>query len=101
MPRCCAFSPAPRSRCSTAEVANGPRTSCRWAGAIEFKTADALAVEMEGAAVAQVCHDFGRAFAVMRTISDRADDAAHVDFPRFVADVASGLTRRIVAHALA
>ena len=62
---------------------------------------DALAVEMEGAAVAQVCHDFGRAFAVMRTISDRADDAAHVDFPRFVADVASGLTRRIVAHALA
>ena len=63
--------------------------------------ADALAVEMEGAAVAQVCHDFGRAFAVMRTISDRADDAAHVDFPRFVANVASGLTRRIVAHALA
>jgi adenosylhomocysteine nucleosidase len=62
---------------------------------------DALAVEMEGAAVAQVCHDFGRAFAVMRTISDRADDAAHVDFPRFVANVASGLTRRIVAHALA
>ena len=62
---------------------------------------DALAVEMEGAAVAQVCHDFGRAFAVMRTISDRADDAAHVDFPRFVADVASALTRRIVAQALA
>ena len=61
---------------------------------------DALAVEMEGAAVAQVCHDFGRAFAVMRTISDRADDAAHVDFPRFVADVASGLTRRIVREAL-
>jgi adenosylhomocysteine nucleosidase len=62
---------------------------------------DALAVEMEGAAVAQVCHDFGRAFAVMRTISDRADDAAHVDFPRFVADVASGLTRRIVREAMA
>lgn len=62
---------------------------------------DALAVEMEGAAVAQVCHDFGRPFAVMRTISDRADDAAHVDFPRFVADVASGLTRRIVREALA
>jgi adenosylhomocysteine nucleosidase len=57
---------------------------------------DALAVEMEGAAVAQVCHDFGRAFAVMRTISDRADDAAHVDFPRFVADVASVYTREIL-----
>lgn len=62
---------------------------------------DALAVEMEGAAVAQVCHDFGRAFAVMRTVSDRADDAAHVDFPRFVAEVASGLTRRIVRAAFA
>lgn len=62
---------------------------------------DALAVEMEGAAVAQVCHDFSRPFAVMRTISDRADDAAHVDFPRFVTDVASGLTRRIVREALA
>lgn len=61
---------------------------------------DALAVEMEGAAVAQVCHDFARPFAVMRTISDRADDSAHIDFPRFVADVASGLTRRIVRAAL-
>jgi adenosylhomocysteine nucleosidase len=61
---------------------------------------DALAVEMEGAAVAQVCHDFARPFAVMRTISDRADDNAHGDFSRFVADVASGLTRAIVRAAL-
>lgn len=61
---------------------------------------DALAVEMEGAAVAQVCHDFGRPFAVLRTVSDRADDDAHVDFPRFVAEVASVLTRRIVRAAL-
>jgi adenosylhomocysteine nucleosidase len=58
-------------------------------------------VEMEGAAVAQVCHDFARPFAVMRTVSDRADDAAHVDFPRFVHEVASGLTRRIVRAAFA
>ena len=50
---------------------------------------DALAVEMEGAAVAQVCHDYGVPFAAMRTISDRADDAAHGDFARFVAEVAS------------
>ena len=61
---------------------------------------DALAVEMEGAAVAQVCHDFARPFAVMRTISDRADDSAHSDFSRFVADVASGLTRTHRARAL-
>ena len=61
---------------------------------------DALAVEMEGAAVAQVCHDFARPFAVMRTVSDRADDSAPGDFSRFVAEVASGLTRRIVRAAL-
>jgi adenosylhomocysteine nucleosidase len=55
---------------------------------------------MEGAAVAQVCHDFGKPFAVMRTVSDRADDSAHIDFPRFVAEVASTLARAIVREAL-
>ena len=48
-----------------------------------------LAVEMEGAAVAQVCFDYDVPFAAMRTISDRADDTAHVDFPKFITDVAS------------
>lgn len=57
---------------------------------------DALAVEMEGAAVAQVCTDFDRPFAVLRTISDRADDNAHVDFARFIDEVASVYTRTIV-----
>ncbi|MFL6696971.1 MAG: 5'-methylthioadenosine/adenosylhomocysteine nucleosidase [Vitreoscilla sp.] len=61
---------------------------------------DALAVEMEGAAVAQVCHDFGRPFAVVRTISDRADDAAHGDFQRFVCSVAAPYSRDIVRAAL-
>ncbi len=61
---------------------------------------DALAVEMEGAAVAQVCHDFGRPFGVVRTISDRADDAAHGDFQRFVRDVAALYSRDIVRAAL-
>jgi adenosylhomocysteine nucleosidase len=44
---------------------------------------------MEGAAVAQVCHDYGVPFAAVRTISDRADDTAHVDFNAFVQDTAS------------
>lgn len=60
----------------------------------------ALAVEMEGAAVAQVCHDFGRPVAVLRTISDRADDQAHVDFDRFLARIASTLAREVVCGAL-
>lgn len=56
----------------------------------------ALAVEMEGAAVAQVCADFARPFGVVRTISDRADDSAHTDFSRFIQDVAAVYTRLIV-----
>jgi len=61
---------------------------------------EALAVEMEGAALAQVCHDFAIPFAVVRTVSDRADDAAHVDFMRFVDDVASRYTLEIVRRFL-
>lgn len=57
--------------------------------ALQQALPDALAVEMEGAAMAQVCHDLGVPLAVVRTISDRADDSAHVDFPRFLREVAS------------
>lgn len=61
---------------------------------------EVLAIEMEGAAVAQVCHDYGVPFAAVRTISDRADDSAHVDFPAFVEQVASRYARAIVADFL-
>jgi adenosylhomocysteine nucleosidase len=57
-----------------------------------------LAVEMEGAAVAQVCFDYGVPLALVRTISDRADDDAHSDFNAFVKDVASVYARAIVHH---
>jgi adenosylhomocysteine nucleosidase len=57
---------------------------------------DALAVEMEGAAFAQVCHDYGVPFAAVRTVSDRADDAAHGDFLQFIEDVASRHSAAIV-----
>jgi adenosylhomocysteine nucleosidase len=59
-----------------------------------------LAVEMEGAAVAQVCFDYGVPFAAVRTISDRADDQAHVDFPSFVTDVASRYALAIIGNFL-
>jgi adenosylhomocysteine nucleosidase len=55
-----------------------------------------LAVEMEGAAVAQVCFDYGVPFAAMRTISDRADDTAHGDFSTFVNEVASRYALAII-----
>lgn len=59
-----------------------------------------LAVEMEGAAVAQVCFDYGVPFAAVRTISDRADDLAHVDFPAFVTGVASRYAHAIIGQFL-
>jgi adenosylhomocysteine nucleosidase len=59
---------------------------------------EALAVEMEGAAVAQVCQDYGVPFAAVRTISDRADDAAHTDFQRFIREVASRYSLAILSQ---
>lgn len=45
---------------------------------------DLLAVEMEGAAVAQVCKDHKVPFTVIRTISDKSDHSAVIDFPKFI-----------------
>ena len=71
------------------------------ARALQAALPRALAVEMEGAAVAQVCHDYGVPFAAVRTISDRADGDAHVDFARFVREVASRHSAAIVQALLA
>jgi len=57
---------------------------------------EALAVEMEGAAFAQVCRDYGVPFAAVRTVSDRADDEAHGDFLSFIDEVASRHSAAIV-----
>ena len=55
-----------------------------------------LAVEMEGAAVAQVCFELGIPFAVIRTISDNANEDAAIDFLRFVKSVAARYAFHIV-----
>ncbi len=68
--------------------------------ALRRELPEALAVEMEGAAFAQVCHDYRVPLAVVRTISDRADDAAHVDFPRFLREVASRYSGAIIGALL-
>lgn len=71
-------------------IASGDRfvSSANEVQALRTLLPDALCVEMEGAAVAQVCFDYGIPFVAVRTISDRADDKAHVDFSQFVCDVA-------------
>ena len=88
----------PQSRVRRGLLVSGDRfvSTTAEARALQAELPDALAVEMEGAAVAQVCHDFGIPFAAVRTISDRADDAAHGDFLQFVNTVASPASAAIV-----
>lgn len=57
--------------------------------ALKRELPDLLAVEMEGAAIAQVCDDFEIPFAIMRTISDSANEHAHHDFKQFINEVAA------------
>ena len=45
---------------------------------------EALVTEMEGAAVAQTCRQFDIPFAVIRAVSDTADEEATVNFDEFV-----------------
>lgn len=93
---------APPHRAHHGLIASGDRFVCaadevhRLRSALLGAGHNVLAVEMEGAAVAQVCHDYGVPFGAVRTISDRADDTAHVDFPLFVQTVASHYAEHIV-----
>lgn len=59
---------------------------------------DVLCVEMEGAAVAQVCLEFGTPFTVIRTISDTANHNAKVDFGKFIVEVANAYSRAIISE---
>lgn len=57
---------------------------------------EALCVEMEGAAIAQVCYEFGVPFTAIRSISDRADASAHLDFGKFIDEIAAPLSHNLV-----
>ena len=59
---------------------------------------EVLCVEMEGAAVAQVCLEFNTPFTVIRTISDTADHNARVDFGKFIVEVANAYSRAIISE---
>lgn len=58
-------------------------------------------VEMEGAAVAQVCHEHAIPFSILRTISDSGDAQAALDFATFIKHVASAYAHGIVHQLLA
>lgn len=84
------------------EIVTGDRfvSTAAESDALRAELPQALAVDMESAAVAQVCHDYGVPFGAVRTVSDRADDDAHVDFQHFLQQVARHYSARIVRKAL-
>jgi len=55
-----------------------------------------LCAEMEGAAVAQACDDYGIPLVVVRVISDAADEAAHISAIGFVNQHASDYSLSIL-----
>ena len=63
---------------------------------IKSEIPDAYFVEMEGAAVAQVCYEYDIPLVVVRSISDKADAIAHVDFSNYIKEVARYYTWGLV-----
>lgn len=57
-----------------------------------------LCVEMEGAAVAQVCYEYSIPYTILRTISDTADEKSAIDFPSFISNVSSKYSVEIVKN---
>lgn len=55
-------------------------------------------IEMEGAAVAQVCYEHNVNFVIFRVISDKADEHANINFPRFIEKTASHFTCGITQY---
>jgi len=83
-----------------ADIASGDRFVHDKADAndIRARLPDVVCVEMEGAAVAQVCAAFDTPFSIVRTISDNANSDAAVDFKGFVDDVARVYASGIVVR---
>ncbi|MGF6603173.1 adenosylhomocysteine nucleosidase [Paraburkholderia sp. GAS448] len=61
---------------------------------------DALAVEMEGAAIAQVCFEYGVPCAIVRTVSDTANAHAPTSFATFLTDIAGTYSNGILSRFL-
>lgn len=90
------------ARVLTGDVATGDRFihGPEAAARLRALVPTAACVEMEGAAVAQVCHAFGVPLAVCRIISDKADGTAAGDFLAFIRGVEAALAGRVLLGAL-
>lgn len=91
---------APKVR--TGLIASGDKffASADEIGALRLRLPGALCVEMEGAAVAQVCDEYAVSFAIVRTISDTADHNSVHDFPRFSREIAGHYSAGILSRFL-
>ena len=87
----------------TADIASGDQfiSSNEEVEDLRARLPSVACVEMEGAAIAQVCKDYNIPFSVVRTISDSANDSAHIDFPKFIKEVAQVYTLGILRSLLA
>ena len=69
---------------------------------IRTEIPEAVFVEMEGAAVAQVCYEYQVPLIVVRSISDNANAVAHVNFNDYIQEVAKyytwGLIEGMMRH---
>ncbi|WP_458412412.1 5'-methylthioadenosine/S-adenosylhomocysteine nucleosidase [Schinkia sp. CFF1] len=71
---------------------------------VEFvrgKFTDLYAVEMEAAAIAQVCHVFNTPFVIIRALSDIAGKESHISFDKFLETAAlhsSALILNVIAE---
>jgi len=87
-------------RLFTGDIASGDQffSSQDQKEALHNELPSILCVEMEGAAVAQVCYEHDIPFTIIRTISDSANDNAHIDFPSFIKSVASKYSAEIIRN---
>lgn len=90
-------------RVLAADIATGDQfisTEAALAG-LRTRVPSAACVEMEGAAVAQICFEHQVPFGIVRTISDTANHAAPIDFPHFLSRVAGAYAEGILRRSFA
>ena len=85
-----------------ADIASGDQfvSKSSHAKTVRQSLSDVGCVEMEGAAVAQVCESFGIPFGIVRTISDNANEESEIDFQKFISDLAPEYALGIVKRYL-
>ena len=89
----------PEERLSLGRIATGDRFVGDSVTASRIRDHyNALACEMEGGAVAQVCAASGIPCGVLRAISDNANEQSEVDFPTFLASAVAETEKIIVAY---